>query len=237
MPVLLLAQGDQEAKTLLRNAIEARYGLRPPAIDSLKIDFNGRSKVKVGPVNTWVPLELTAYFAFPTAMRWDFVAKPMRLPVQRGIEAYDGEFYRSARGNKQPTIIQDEAQIQSVRQRLWAIASVLLTPLSDLFVQLKFTGDNSLEAINTKLDDSAHIFTRDNHTIERVQVTCLNPDKGEVDDYIIKLSEEQKHINELIIPAKLSMYWGDDLTFEIEPQAVENNPAIPEDVFRIEDEA
>ncbi len=235
MPVLLLAQGDNNAKDLLRNAIEARYSLRPPALDSLKINFNGRTRVKVGPVNTWVPLELTAYFAFPIAMRWDFVAKPMRLPVQRGVEAYDGEFYRSVRGNKEPRIIQDEAQVQSIRQRLWAIAATLLTPLSDLFVRLDSTGDNSLRAINTRLDDAAEIFTREDHTIEQVKVHCLNPDKGEMSDFIIRLSEEQKHIDELIIPAKFSMYWNDDLAFEIEPQAVESNPAIPDEIFRIED--
>ena len=42
MPVLLLAQGDPQAKDLLRKAIHARYGLRPPALDSLHINFKGR---------------------------------------------------------------------------------------------------------------------------------------------------------------------------------------------------
>ena len=35
MPVLLLARGDQDSKSLLRRAIEARYGLGPPAIETL----------------------------------------------------------------------------------------------------------------------------------------------------------------------------------------------------------
>ena len=38
MPVLLLAQGDPRAKDMLRKAIEARYGLRPVPLESLKLD-------------------------------------------------------------------------------------------------------------------------------------------------------------------------------------------------------
>lgn len=236
MPVLLLAQGDTTAKDLLRKAIEARYGVRPPALDSLKIEFKGRTKVKVGPVQTWVPLDSSAYFNFPTSMRWDFVAKPLKLPVQRGVEAFDGFSYRSVRGNKAPTIIEDERQVSSARQRLWAIASLLLTPLSDLFVRLEATGDNSLRAVNTKLNDSAEIFLRPNHTIEMIRTHCLNPDTGTMQDHIIHPSEEQKELNELILPARIVMAWDESEVFEVEPVSVEVNPSIPEVVFRVEDE-
>jgi hypothetical protein len=235
MPVLLLAQGDATAKDLLRNAIEARYGLRPPAIDRLKIDFNGKARVKVGPVQTWVPLEVTAYFDFPTAMRWDFVAKPMGLPVQRGVEAYDGEVFRMLRGSKNPTVIDDEAQTHTLRRRLWAVASILLTPLSDMFVKLQTTGEHSLEAINTKLDDSAEIFLRDNHTIASVKVHCLNPDAGEKQDYTITVSEEQTQLDNLLLPTRLEMAWNGQPNSKLEPQAVESNPTFDDAVFRIED--
>ncbi len=56
MPVLLLARGDQESKALLRRAIEARYGLGPPVLETLKLQLKGRARAKVGPVTTWVPL-------------------------------------------------------------------------------------------------------------------------------------------------------------------------------------
>ena len=68
MPVLLLAQGDAEARDLLRKAIEARYGPRPPALDSLKIDFNGRTRIKVGPVMTWVPRAPSRRAAIPALL-------------------------------------------------------------------------------------------------------------------------------------------------------------------------
>ena len=81
MPVLLLAQGDTTSKDMLRHAIEARYGLRPPVLESLQIDFKGRVRAKLGPINTWVPVEATAYFNFPTSMRWDFSVKAAGVQI------------------------------------------------------------------------------------------------------------------------------------------------------------
>jgi outer membrane lipoprotein-sorting protein len=236
MPILLLAQGDQTAKDLLRQAIKARYGLRPLALDSLKIDFKGRAKVKVGPVSAWVPVDTTAYFHFPTAMRWDFTAKPLKLPVQRGVEAYDGNTYRSVRGGKIPATIDDSIQVSAMRKRLWAVASVMLTPLSDLFVKLETTGEFSLRATNTHLDDFADIFLRDDYTVEHVRVHCFNADTEAFEDFIIRVDEEQTTINELLIPAKMTMLWNDRETFELTPAQIEVNPTISPEVFRIEDE-
>ncbi|MCC6805521.1 MAG: hypothetical protein IT319_21755, partial [Anaerolineae bacterium] len=72
MPVLMLARGDQDSKNLLRHAIEARYGLGPPAMDTLKVEMKGRARTKVGPVATWIPVEGAACFRFPHASRWDY---------------------------------------------------------------------------------------------------------------------------------------------------------------------
>lgn len=236
MPVLLLAQGDAAAKDLLRNAIEARYGTRPPALDSLKIDFKGRSRVKVGPVKTWVPLDMTAYFRFPTAMRWDFVVRPMGLAVQRGVEAYDGETYRTVRGSKAATVVTDEATVQSMRRRLWAVASILLTPLSDLYVQLDAISEQQFGATNTRLDDRAEVTLRPDHTMEQVTVTCLNPDSGKDAQYAVQITEALVTIGDLILPARLSMSWDGQPSFEVEPTQIESNPDIPDQVFQLADE-
>lgn len=237
MAVLLLAQGDTVSKDLLRRAIEARYGLRPPALDSLKINFNGRARVKIGPVNAWVPVETTAYFDFPKAMRWDFIAKPLRFPVQRGVEAYDGEIYRTVRGGNPVTLIDEAIQVSAIRKRLWAVASVMLTPLSDLFVKLEATGENSFRAINTQLNDYADVYLRDDGTVDYVTVPCYNPDTETEQDFIIRLSEEQITVDELPIPAKFTMYWDDAESFEIMPVAIEANPSIPELIFHVGDES
>lgn len=235
MPVLLLAYGEPAAKDMLRKAIEARYGMRPPALDSLKLDFRGRARVKLGPVMTWVPVDATAYFRFPDAMRWDFTVKPLKLPVQRGIEAFDGETFLRSRGGKSPTVVTEAEHIQSLRRRLWAVASILLTPLSNTFVKVSQTGNYSFEATNTKLDDSANIFLLGNQKIDQVKVNCLNPDTNRMQNYIIALSDELVTINDLLIPKKITTSWDDEVSFEVEPVTAESNPNIPDSVFTLEE--
>jgi len=234
MPVLLLAQGDPEARTLLRQAIEARYGLQPPAIESLKLDFKGRARVKVGPITTWVPVDATAYFRFPTAMRWDFTVKPMGVPVRRGVEAFDGSSYRTTRGGNEPTVIDDADQVSSLRRRLWAIAAFLLTPMGEMFVKLSSTGNNSFVATNTQLNDAVNLHLHPNNTLDFVDVECLNPDTEQQQKFFIRLSEAQAPINSLMLPSKISTFWDDDPYYEVEPIQAEINPAISDEVFRVE---
>ena len=146
MPVLLLARGDEDARELLKKAIEARYGHRPPAFDTLRIDFTGKSITKIGPLSTWVPVDLTAQFSLPSAMRWDFVVKPVGVALRRGTESYDGKLLRSLRGTGQPDVITDQDRVDSARRRLWAIAALLLTPLGDMFVELSRVDDLTFSA-------------------------------------------------------------------------------------------
>lgn len=238
MPVLLLAYGDPKAKDLLRRAIEARYGVRPPALEALKLNFKGRARAKLGPVAAWVPVEATAYFQFPTAMRWDFVVKPLGLPVQRGVEAlYDHE-YRVLRG-KTATLVSDEAQIAYLRRRLWAVAAMLLTPLGEDFVKVSVNenGGRSFQVTNTRLDDTVNVYLRADYTVESVQVECLNPDTGRQQCFIMRLSEAQIELNELILPKKIEVFWDNDPAFEVEPTLVESNPAVTASTFTLAGEA
>jgi hypothetical protein len=230
---LLLAHGDPEAKKLLRHAIEARYGTRPPVLDSLRIDFNGRARVKVGPLGTWVPVDTTAYFHFPTSMRLDFTVRPLKLPVQHGIEAFDGTTCRSSRGDKEPTILTDEEHVYSMRRRLWAVAATLLTPLGDQTVKLSAQGENKFEALNTQLEDSALITLREDGTLEQVRVECLNPANNQHQQYTIYLSENVTNVNEVILPAKIAIHWDDEPHYELEPIRAVSNPDIPSARFTL----
>ena len=233
MPVLLLAQGDAEAKDLLRKAIEARYGLRPPALESLQIDFKGRVRAKVGPVTTWLPVDATAYFQFPTSMRWDFTVKPMGVPVQRGLDAFDGTTYRRLRGSNTPQVISDETQVTSVQRRLWAIAALFLTPLGDHFVKLSATGSHSLDATNTTLDDTVSLYLRPDNTLDYVQVACLNPDSNQQQTFTLRLSTDQAPVNEFMLPRKISAFWDDAPYFEVEPVRVDSSPQFTEALFTL----
>ncbi|MBL8162343.1 MAG: hypothetical protein JNJ61_10195 [Anaerolineae bacterium] len=236
MPVLLLAQGDPQAKDLLRKAIQARYGIRPPALESLRVSFKGRVRARLGPIATWVPVEATAYFHFPRSMRWDFIVRAVGVQIGSGSEAFDGSTYRTLRGAKSPTEIADSALITSVQKRMWAMAAVLLTPLGDHFVKLSYHGERKFEACNTQTSGEVNLYMREDNAIERTEVSCVNPDNGREQVFTLRLSEEQQPINELMLPAKIEAYWDEDVYFEIEPVSAEANPPIAETVFRLEDE-
>lgn len=236
MPVLLLCYGDKEAKDLLRQAIEARYGQIPPVIESLVLDFKGRSRVKIGPVTTWVPVDMRAAFHFPLALRLDFTVRPLRLPVQRGSEAFDGAVYRSSRGSAQPSTITDEQLITSTRRRLWAMAAILLTPLSESYIKLTCIGENSFEAANTKLDDAATLVMREQqHTLKEVRVRALNPDSKQEQDFTMQLSDDQRLVGDLMLPQKISAFWDGTPYYEVEPIRAQVNPTLSDSLFTLQE--
>lgn len=234
MPVLLLAYGDPKAKDLLRRAIEARYGVLPPVLDALRLDFRGRARAKVGPVTAWVPLEATAYFRFPDAMRWDFVIKPLGLSVQRGVEALHENVHRVLRG-KQAVIVSDPTQLAYLRRRLWAVAALLLTPLGDSYVKLSLNDgvSGSFQVTNTHIDDTVNVYLHPDFTMESVQVDCVNPDTNRQQRFIMRLSPEQLVLDELLLPRKIEVFWDQEPAFEIEPVRVEKNPVLAKSIFTL----
>lgn len=237
MPVLLLARGDANARTLLKQAIEARYGMRPPALDSLQIEFKGRARVKLGPIATWVPVDMIAYFKFPLQMRWDYTVRPVGVPVQRGVEAFDGEHYRRLRGKNEPALIEDQATVESIRRRLWAIAALLLTPLGEQFVELTSIEGNSFSAANTQLGDAVILELREDKTLGVVRVNCSNPETETLEDYTVHLSAEQTPVNELMLPTKIATFWNNKPEYEFEPAKVVINPDLSVGLFALTEEA
>lgn len=233
MPVLLLAQGDTIARDALRKCIEARYGTRPPALDTLRMDFEGRTYAKRGVTGAWVPIRMVACFNFPTAMRCDFSMIPPKRPAQHGIEAFDGTYYCCVRNDRPPEIVFDTDSVMSIRRRMWAIASIMLTPLSDITVTLTTTGSHSFRAYNTQLRDSVEVFTRHDHTIERVEVACLNPDTGRVQNHVIRVSKDLVCIDGLLMPSRILMAWDDLPILELEPVGVTVNLHLSESFFTL----
>lgn len=236
MPVLLLCYGDPIAKDMLKRAIEARYGLNPPAIESLDVKFEGRTRVKIGPVKTWVPLEVRARFRFSSHMRLDFVAKPMGLPVRRGIDSLRDESYYTTRGKEAPREITELEHVDSARKRLWSMAATLLTPLSETFIKLEAKEGRQFTVTNTVLNETLRLSLRKNAKLESVQVDCLNPETNKQQTHSIRLSEGQDEVNGFMMPSTLSAYWDEDIWFEMTPKMVLINPEIEDAVFSIEDD-
>lgn len=231
MPVLLLAYGDPQAKDLLRKAIEARYGLLPPAIAALHLTFTGRARARLGPVTAWVPVEAAAYFQFPQAMRWDFTVKPLGLPVQRGVEAFDGEHYRILRGGR-PAIAAN-ARTDHLRSRLWAVAALLLTPLSESYVKLSVVSEQCFSATHTQMGELARVLLRDDRSIAQVEVDSLNPDTSRQQRFRLLPGVEYHEVNGLRLPRQISAFWDDEPYFEVQPTSADNLVSIPEAVFTL----
>ncbi len=233
MPVLLLAQGDPQAKDLLRKAIQARYGLRPPALESLHINFRGRARTKIGPVNMWVPVEAIGRFCFPDKMRWDFAVKAVGVQVNSGTEAFDGASYRNTRRSKNAAVSTDQQQIESMQHRLWAIAAVMLTPLGEMFVKLKANTENEIEACNTRFNGAVNLHLRADQKLDYVVTDCQNPDTGKRETFRLQLSDELMSFGDLILPSKINAFWNDEPYFEIEPMDAAANPNIDSTVFEL----
>lgn len=233
MPVLLLAQGDPQAKDLLRKAIQARYGLRPPALESLHINFRGRARAKIGPVNMWVPVEAIGRFCFPDKMRWDFAVKAAGVQVNSGTEAFDGSAYRNTRRSKSAAVTNDQQQIESMQHRLWAIAAVMLTPLGEMFVKLKANAQNEIEACNTRFNGAVNLHLRPDQKLDYVVTNCQNPDTGKQETFRLQLSDELISFGDLILPGKISAFWNSEPYFEIEPMDAAANPPIADTVFEL----
>lgn len=233
MPVLLLARGDQDSKQLLRLAIEARYGISPQAIDTLKVEVKGRTRMKVGPVATWVPFDGIAYFKFPFSVRWNFTTHPVGVLRGGGEEAFDGVTCRKRRG-QEVTVIKDTAPIKAAHARLWTVSALLLMPLSEHFVELRATGDHSLEATHVDQGVTAHLHLNDDHTLDAASTQCVNPATKKVQSYSLRLSEGQKEIGGMMLPGKIAVCWDEQPEMEVSPVSVEVNPAVNEGVFRLE---
>ncbi len=233
MPVLLLAQGSPEAKEALRKAIEARYGAFPPHLAVFHATFKGKARVKVGPVKTWIPLDLTMRFHFPQHLRVDFTVRPFGLPVQRGIDAFDGEKFYTLRGNKDIAIVENEKESESMRRRLWAMAALLLTPLGEQYVQLEMLDNGYLEARNMELGDAVQLHLNTNGALEEVRVSCYNPEVGIEQFFRLRVSAELIDTNSIMMPQKINAYWDDIPYFEAEPKSANNSKDISIAVFRL----
>jgi hypothetical protein len=232
VPVLLLCYGDEGAKHLLRNAIEARYGINPPAIEQLAIHFEGRAFVRLGPFQSWVPFRSDARFKFPDHLRWDFTMTPLKLPVRSGAEIYDGEQFYSTRNYKPSVPVDEEDLLDTTRRRLWTIAAMLLTPLSEIYIKLTQIDDYSFIAENTVLRDSVTITVNKAGKLVSSAVDCINPDTGKQQRYKMTFSEEQSPVNELMLPNNIYISWDDDVTTELNPTRVDTNPTFNTATFQ-----
>lgn len=233
MPVLLLARGDQPGRNLLRRAIEARYGLGPPALDTLQLQLKGRARTKIGPLATWIPLEISAYFKFPLAVRWDYNAHPAGIPIRSGAEAFDGSSYRRRHNHEPVSSLSAADEIASIRARLWAMSALLLTPLGEAYVEVKAVHEQSFDALHTEMGLTARLQLQPDGTLDRVETRCLNPATGTLQTYSIYALNGQQMVGDLMLPRRMGIAWDRQPAVEFTPVAAAINPPLDETIFRL----
>lgn len=233
MPILLLARGDQESRDYLRKALEARYGVGAPAIDTLLLDFAGRARTRVGPTALWFPVKLRASFSFPLSMRWDYIVKVAGMPARRTTESINNKGYHRKRG-AEVDVVADLDHLRSLQCRMWCMSAMLLTPLVEPSIELKTLGSRRFEAANNQIDCAAAVQLHEDYTIDTITTTCLNPDTGTAQQYKLRMHEGQQLIGDLMLPHSIEISWDDEPIWDLTTEAAQINPTFSEKLFTLE---
>jgi len=230
MSALLLARGDSLAKELLRAAIEARYGVRPPLLDALQLEVKGRMFARLGPVSRWLPFSATLTLKLPLSFHYDYTLRLSGMPLRHSVQAYDGMVLRREESGE-PVVITEQQVIHSVQQRLWAALAVLLVPLTETHVTLHAAGEHLIEATNSDTDDSALIVLDDEYRVESIQSNAYNAQAGETQVFKLELDPAYVELGGLLLPRSMTCLWDDEPFMEIEPVEATINPALDDALF------
>jgi hypothetical protein len=228
MPVLLLARGDARGRELLKRGIESRYGYRPPALETLEVTFKGRAPARIGPLRMQLPLSLTLRIKFPFFASGSVAFNLLGITFRRTSDSFDGSTLRHLNGSKIPTVSDENKALTSARKRLWAINALLLTPLTEQFVELHGVTDTSLEATHTGTGDSALLTFGTDNRVREVQTICYRTETGADAVFKITVVGDQKDVDDLILPGMLVVSWDDTPIGELEPVSAQTNPVLPD---------
>lgn len=233
MPVLLLAQGDLAAKDILKGAIQARYGTRPPMLETMRIDFRGRASMKIGEARQFMPIDVTALFRFPNAMRWDLVVRPPGGVARRLIESTDGHSFYLSPDGKAPRLVTNAQQQHSMVRRMWAFAAMMLSPMSEMYVRLTEIDQTHFKATHLRFSDSVYVKVDGLSRLAQVHTHCLNPHAMRQQAYTLSFAKQQALVDGLNLPTKLRVSWDKRPFMELRPYAVEQDIHIPDSIFRV----
>ena len=236
MPVLLLARGDKEGRELLRRALQARYGLGAPALESLSIHLEGRTRVKVGPLTNWASLQVLVRFVFPNHGRWDATVRALGMTLRSSSSAVEDSSYRRRVGTSPVETISNPDHARAARLRLMVWSTMLLTPLAEQSIELKATGERSFEAANLETRDTVQVALHEDYTVDTISATSLNPDQNYREQiFTLQVSGGQIAVNDLMLPARVTVSWDNAPEYEVAPVSVEMNTPFADAVFRLED--
>jgi hypothetical protein len=240
MSFLTLAQGDSVGKGLLKKLLSARYGASPPALDTLRIHYEGKSRARLGPIPLWANVKATSTYRFPDRMKWEFHVKVLRVFNSSYSTAFDGTtVYEYERG--QYTHTTDPDIIRSAQLRVWSETVFFISPLmADERVRVEKIEDDphSFRAYAPDSDDvlvTVHLREGDGQ-LDEIELKRYNSVDRQTQLQRLRARGELTRVDGLIMPQTLERYWEDELQMALTPVQVELNPALTEADFRLEKE-
>ena len=237
MSFLTLAQGDPTGKDLLKKAVVARYGPSLPAMDSLRVVYEGRSRGQVGPLPVWARVRATVTYRFPDQMKWDFRIRMLFFFRSGFTTSFDGETVYEQKG-LHATPIHDENETKSARLRAWMETVFFFSPLiANDAVRVEGIDAHSFRALLPgQIDDPVIVRLHDDYTLRELEVVRWDPVMKTPRKQFLRPVGGLATVDGLIMPQKLQRFWEDELFMELTPVAAERNPDLAEGEFVLEDE-
>lgn len=230
MAILTLAKGDPAALKLLKEAVAARYGLRPLLVESLRLTLSAKRPGFLGlPAQTHVHLALVG----STHWRWQERTRLLGIPIASSLESFDGGACYT--GKIGAITSSTEAQDLSSYQRLlWAVLALLITPLTEEGVIVKAGGERTFAAtLENAPHDVATITLNADYTLNKVQVQRHRPGDAAPVNYVVTPGRELQTLSGLILPVTVEMGWEDKPRTVYTITHAEVNETIPLTEFTV----
>jgi hypothetical protein len=237
MPFLTLAQGDPIGLDLFKKLVETRYGGSPPAMEALRITYQGRSQAQLGPIPLWAKVEATATYRFPFQMKWRFDVRVLRFLRSGYTTTFDGEkVYEWEQGKIKP--VDDPELVESARRRVWAETVFFVSPLiADDKVRVEGSDNRTFRALAPGYPEiAATVRLNEDNTLNVVEIDRLDPTDRETKCQHLRPVGELKNVDGLIVPEMVQRSWGGPAFMELTPVKVELNPALEPDEFVLHNE-
>jgi hypothetical protein len=237
MSFLTLAQGDSVGKGLLKKMAQARYGGSPPALETLRVTYQGRSQARIGPIPLWARVEAVATYRFPDHLRWDFKLNVLRILRSAYSTAFDGQVVSELERGK-AVVRTDAESIRSARTRAWAETVFFISPLiTDERVRVERIEDDpyAFRAFAPDGDTTAALgYLHEDGRLKEVTLERVNPVNNQSQRQRLVVAGELTLVDRLIMPATVQRFWDDELSMELTPVGVELNPELAPDTFKFE---
>lgn len=224
MSFLSLAKGDPAARNLLQRAIRARYGLRPVAVESLRLALVGRARGPLG-----LPARVEAVFSYVRAShgRWERTRKLFGLQLGTAAESFDGAACYRRQGSDLSKVV-DPPILESLRLRLWAEFAQLLTPLTEANVVLKSIDERSFQTmLESEPATVATVTLNPDDTVAVVSVQRYRESDQRIAPFVIQPLGGLQTLDGFAFPRQLVFQWGDDPPENLTVLRAEPNAKIP----------